>query len=156
MPHAAAHSEFERFHHSLTHAIHGRWDDRTLDGADPRCPDRRVPPAQPRALGSRVLRTRTGSRERSERPFARALPLLLALLLTPRRVLHGARRRSARPGGRRGRDAVAGRPQDRKSTRLNSSHVKISYAVFCLKKKKKKKDTLYIKKKKKKKKDKYK
>src|SRR5690606_41486812 len=34
----------------------------------------------------------------------------------------------------------AGIPQigaDRKSTRLNSSHVKISYAVFCLKKKKK-------------------
>src|SRR5699024_11965703 len=28
---------------------------------------------------------------------------------------------------------------DRKSTRLNSSHVSISYAVFCLKKKKKKK-----------------
>src|SRR5690606_39587240 len=27
------------------------------------------------------------------------------------------------------------RPADRKSTRLNSSHVKISYAVFCLKKK---------------------
>src|SRR5207249_12200636 len=31
------------------------------------------------------------------------------------------------------------REQDRKSTRLNSSHVSISYAVFCLKKKKKKK-----------------
>src|SRR2546427_7195880 len=30
-------------------------------------------------------------------------------------------------------------PQDRKSTRLNSSHSQISYAVFCLKKKKKKK-----------------
>src|SRR5439155_26972966 len=30
---------------------------------------------------------------------------------------------------------------DRKSTRLNSSHVAISYAVFCLKKKKKKKKT---------------
>src|SRR5699024_11788292 len=29
-------------------------------------------------------------------------------------------------------------PPDRKSTRLNSSHVSISYAVFCLKKKKKK------------------
>src|SRR5207302_10464416 len=29
--------------------------------------------------------------------------------------------------------------KDRKSTRLNSSHVKISYAVFCLKKKKKNK-----------------
>src|SRR5207302_4233111 len=31
----------------------------------------------------------------------------------------------------------SGTPQDRKSTRLNSSHVKLSYAVFCLKKKKK-------------------
>src|SRR2546426_4555848 len=31
------------------------------------------------------------------------------------------------------------REQDRKSTRLNSSHLVISYAVFCLKKKKKKK-----------------
>src|SRR5690606_40562155 len=31
--------------------------------------------------------------------------------------------------------ASAGSPLDRKSTRLNSSHVKISYAVFCLKKK---------------------
>src|SRR5690606_41683635 len=30
---------------------------------------------------------------------------------------------------------------DRKSTRLNSSHVKISYAVFCLKKKKRHTDT---------------
>src|SRR3712207_8677301 len=30
-------------------------------------------------------------------------------------------------------------PQDRKSTRLNSSHANISYAVFCLKKKKKNK-----------------
>src|SRR5205809_1777188 len=32
-----------------------------------------------------------------------------------------------------------GRRRDRKSTRLNSSHGYISYAVFCLKKKKKKK-----------------
>src|SRR5690606_41348310 len=32
--------------------------------------------------------------------------------------------------------AMQGVQQDRKSTRLNSSHVKISYAVFCLKKKK--------------------
>src|SRR5690606_42155679 len=31
---------------------------------------------------------------------------------------------------------VVGRTPDRKSTRLNSSHVKNSYAVFCLKKKK--------------------
>src|SRR5690606_41417975 len=34
------------------------------------------------------------------------------------------------------------RERDRKSTRLNSSHVKISYAVFCLKKKKKKRQTI--------------
>src|SRR3989442_13948048 len=32
------------------------------------------------------------------------------------------------------------RREDRKSTRLNSSHVRISYAVFCLKKKKKNTD----------------
>src|SRR5690349_24098652 len=31
--------------------------------------------------------------------------------------------------------AYAGLSEDRKSTRLNSSHVEISYAVFCLKKK---------------------
>src|SRR5437773_6539943 len=31
---------------------------------------------------------------------------------------------------------LGGRGQDRKSTRLNSSHITISYAVFCLKKKK--------------------
>src|SRR5690349_4081727 len=37
---------------------------------------------------------------------------------------------------------------DRKSTRLNSSHVEISYAVFCLKKKKKKKKKKLKKKKK--------
>src|SRR6266478_9025548 len=33
-----------------------------------------------------------------------------------------------------------GHARDRKSTRLNSSHSQISYAVFCLKKKKKKKN----------------
>src|SRR3712207_7581967 len=32
-------------------------------------------------------------------------------------------------------------PEDRKSTRLNSSHANISYAVFCLKKKKKSKSS---------------
>src|SRR5215471_20633569 len=47
---------------------------------------------------------------------------------------------------------VGGGARDRKSTRLNSSHVEISYAVFCLKKKKKKKNTFYHVKTKKKKK----
>src|SRR5207249_2774456 len=41
------------------------------------------------------------------------------------------------PGRRR--HSPKARGEDRKSTRLNSSHVSISYAVFCLKKKKKKK-----------------
>src|SRR5690349_22188730 len=42
------------------------------------------------------------------------------------------------PAGRGRRRGPAGQEgQDRKSTRLNSSHVEISYAVFCLKKKKK-------------------
>src|SRR5690349_22129908 len=36
---------------------------------------------------------------------------------------------------------VPGHEVDRKSTRLNSSHVEISYAVFCLKKKKEPKST---------------
>src|SRR3989442_3496191 len=36
---------------------------------------------------------------------------------------------------------LQGERQDRKSTRLNSSHVRISYAVFCLKKKKTKRDS---------------
>src|SRR2546430_16774645 len=46
---------------------------------------------------------------------------------------------SKKPGPRR-RRRVGGSPtrSDRKSTRLNSSHSQISYAVFCLKKKKKK------------------
>src|SRR3712207_8929901 len=39
------------------------------------------------------------------------------------------------------RTVNATRPADRKSTRLNSSHANISYAVFCLKKKNKKKPT---------------
>src|SRR6266496_4973737 len=43
---------------------------------------------------------------------------------------------------------LVGLHQDRKSTRLNSSHVEISYAVFCLKKKKKTKKIKYTKKKK--------
>src|SRR6266508_5658888 len=52
---------------------------------------------------------------------------------------------------RRGRRPC--RPADRKSTRLNSSHVAISYAVFCLKKKKKKQKKIIEKNKKNKKKD---
>src|SRR3712207_7122731 len=47
-----------------------------------------------------------------------------------------------RLGGEVDRDAVG---RDRKSTRLNSSHANISYAVFCLKKKTKKKNHKHLK-----------
>src|SRR2546427_5033636 len=46
----------------------------------------------------------------------------------------GGRGSGQGPRQRGGKDRVEG---DRKSTRLNSSHSQISYAVFCLKKKKK-------------------
>src|SRR5690349_23424103 len=45
-------------------------------------------------------------------------------------------RRYRRTEGRLLRETHRGERRDRKSTRLNSSHVEISYAVFCLKKKK--------------------
>src|SRR5204863_594907 len=46
------------------------------------------------------------------------------------------------------RPSTRDRRRDRKSTRLNSSHVEISYAVFCLKKKKKNRRSTARKKKK--------
>src|SRR5256886_11280896 len=68
-----------------------------------------------------------------------------------RRVLGRRVARARRRPGRRRRARAAHRaagarhgpaqedPPDRKSTRLNSSHSQISYAVFCLKKKKRQK-----------------
>src|SRR5437870_11348682 len=50
--------------------------------------------------------------------------------------------RRPRPFSRNLETASASSQTDRKSTRLNSSHVAISYAVFCLKKKKKKKKNI--------------
>src|SRR5256885_9856290 len=62
-----------------------------------------------------------------------ALPICFSLVKNP---LHkGALRNMA--------DALKPASIDRKSTRLNSSHLVISYAVFCLKKKKKIKILLY-------------
>src|SRR6266853_4915014 len=63
------------------------------------------------------------------------------------RLSPGGRSQAIGPDGSRHRPAPARQRQDRKSTRLNSSHSQISYAVFCLKKKKKNKRT-YNKKKK--------
>src|SRR3712207_8906211 len=74
-----------------------------------------------------------------------ALPIYLlraALLPRPRQGRReglraaGAGDERGPQGGRRPlRPAQQGAPGDRKSTRLNSSHANISYAVFCLKKK---------------------
>src|SRR5699024_12403831 len=60
--------------------------------------------------------------------------------LFPYTTLFRSPRESGYRGGHDLRSARPCRlpPGDRKSTRLNSSHVSISYAVFCLKKKKKK------------------
>src|SRR3712207_8779448 len=60
--------------------------------------------------------------------------------LRARRRAGVGRRLPARAARRRPADRDDPRPpggEDRKSTRLNSSHANISYAVFCLKKKKK-------------------
>src|SRR2546430_10009047 len=66
--------------------------------------------------------------------------------LVQRQLLRSQRKHPKRSAGRdRGQPLIAGedqiaaadaaRDRDRKSTRLNSSHSQISYAVFCLKKK---------------------
>src|SRR3712207_8430602 len=69
-----------------------------------------------------------------------ALPICAGQLAGPARARgravgprRGADRRHA---VRRARARARARGEDRKSTRLNSSHANISYAVFCLKKKK--------------------
>src|SRR5947207_7505233 len=73
----------------------------------------------PRREGGRlVARGRSGGQRRGRRRFGAAGPWGVSGALGP---------------------AAPKRRRDRKSTRLNSSHTVISYAVFCLKKKKKKK-----------------
>src|SRR5207253_11172223 len=76
-----------------------------------RAPSREAQRAGLRARRGRGARARPGRVGRSHRP-----------------THHGQRAPALRSAAR----------EDRKSTRLNSSHVAISYAVFCLKKKKKK------------------
>src|SRR3712207_9016963 len=80
-------------------------------------------------------------------PYTNALPICLDGVVLeavePRSLRH--RRTSTRPAPPRRRALDGDMPEepgwhapcvDRKSTRLNSSHANISYAVFCLKKKK--------------------
>src|SRR5699024_12642984 len=84
----------------------------------------RPPPAPPSFPTRRSSDLRHHRRDRPPGQPPRAQRGRAAAEPVPHRLLpHGARHPRA---------------QDRKSTRLNSSHVSISYAVFCLKKKKKK------------------
>src|SRR5438105_9621853 len=71
--------------------------------------------------------------------WARALADEPGLSLPPREFARRAAEMAARVGLKvESLDAAEIRARDRKSTRLNSSHEWISYAVFCLKKKKRK------------------
>src|SRR2546427_9479520 len=67
-------------------------------------------------------------------PAARRLPAARAGTRT--RVRRRVDERGAGPRSGGGERCPLREPGDRKSTRLNSSHSQISYAVFCLKKKK--------------------
>src|SRR5690606_3108542 len=67
---------------------------------------------------------------RRARRGGRRLPPVLPRAAGPGRRPHGGERRPRRDG--KGGRPLHRPPRDRKSTRLNSSHVKISYAVFCL------------------------
>src|SRR5207302_6097381 len=108
----------------------------------------------PRRIPARISSTATAPTERYTLSLHDALPISLLEALRGRRPTHdahhrerltpgrGVLREALRPGLReadvartRERQHAELDLEDRKSTRLNSSHVKSSYAVFCLKKK---------------------
>src|SRR2546426_7344440 len=87
--------------------------------------------ARGQAIGQGFELERAGQYQRAATVYLTTLrgePTNLAALLGLERVL---------PSLNRAPDLLPVREGDRKSTRLNSSHLVISYAVFCLKKKKK-------------------
>src|SRR3989475_5671614 len=81
------------------------------------------------APAHRLLRTHVGAEEIAE-VVSRATGIPVA------KMMQGEKDKLLRMEDRL-HDRVVGQDEDRKSTRLNSSHSQISYAVFCLKKKKK-------------------
>src|SRR5690606_25349632 len=105
----------------------------------PRAPASRQAEAASLGRNWRPSVLRTGMRVLSRASPGHAVGLMDRIWFTPPRLRR-------RPGPEAERWLARAEPlpvrvhgqrvQDRKSTRLNSSHVKISYAVFCLKKKK--------------------
>src|SRR5437870_8518570 len=98
----------------------------------------RLPPGSPLFPYTTLFRSRGGAR-RGDDDVAVGEPVLcqLGAQRVASRVVPDHRDQPALGADRRHVRGDRGR-RDRKSTRLNSSHVAISYAVFCLKKKKKK------------------
>src|SRR5690606_20510060 len=96
--------------------------------AHPRMPYCPVPPASSHAVALRPAAPPCADRSNHNAPVARGTSI--------RSHIPEPRGSEMRRHQARGRAACTAHDLDRKSTRLNSSHVKISYAVFCLKKKK--------------------
>src|SRR5258708_24191547 len=78
-----------------------------------------------------LFRSHRANRSRAQRHYRKLFGAERAVAARGTQVRHGNGHRNRRaPGGETFQE------RDRKSTRLNSSHQIISYAVFCLKKKK--------------------
>src|SRR5690606_41437421 len=98
-----------------------------------RCLPPRLRPSSPPRRSSDLFWTRPRG------PCSWASPRAPRTVPSYRRPCHRRECRAQRQGTHHHAPLVwlpEGRRKDRKSTRLNSSHVKSSYAVFCLKKKK--------------------
>src|SRR6266511_2264918 len=91
-----------------------------------------LPDVGENALGAMLVKARMAAKGNEIAQQARTVDTRPAIGGLDRRIV-------GLTGDRTHRTKEPREQRDRKSTRLNSSHVKISYAVFCLKKKKKKK-----------------
>src|SRR3712207_8584564 len=76
--------------------------------------------------------------------FQASLPSSISSSSSSIRAVYDSLKRSSKPPSTRRSLTVMPNAVDRKSTRLNSSHANISYAVFCLKKKKRKPSVKHI------------
>src|SRR3712207_7809356 len=84
-----------------------------------------------------LFRSQVGARLRADAGASDGDPVQRAVELAVAAAVEAHAITTAGGGRDRGRAGLAREvPIDRKSTRLNSSHANISYAVFCLKKKK--------------------